>query len=69
MFAGATLIAAERVYHDRHHASDVIVGALLGAAESTAAFFYQEHRFVSHSVTIVPVVTPETATVQLGWTF
>jgi len=45
LYAGAVLIAAERVYHDRHHLSDVIAGSLIGTAASVSMFYYQEQRF------------------------
>lgn len=42
--AGATVLSLERVYHNRHHATDVLAGAAVGAATSIAFFLYQEHR-------------------------
>ena len=41
----ATAFATERVLHRRHHASDVIIGGLLGAATSLAIYHYQDQRF------------------------
>jgi membrane-associated phospholipid phosphatase len=41
----AIILGGERVYHNRHHVSDVIAGGLLGAASSVAFFYYQERRF------------------------
>lgn len=37
--------AGERVYHNRHHTTDVIAGGLLGAASSTAFFIYNERKY------------------------
>src|SRR5688572_22338380 len=41
---GATFLAGERVYHNRHHLSDVVVGGLLGTATSTLFYLYQDRR-------------------------
>jgi membrane-associated phospholipid phosphatase len=41
----AVALGGERVYHNRHHVSDVIAGGLLGAASSVAFFYFQERRF------------------------
>lgn len=69
LFTGAAVLAGERVYHHRHYLSDVTVGALLGTAEAAAAYCYQDHRFHRRAPSVVPVVTPEAATVQLRWKF
>jgi membrane-associated phospholipid phosphatase len=42
--AVATAFAGERVWHNRHHVSDVMVGGLLGAATSTLFYMYQDGR-------------------------
>jgi membrane-associated phospholipid phosphatase len=44
LYAAAALVAAERVYHRRHHLSDVIAGATLGTIVAAAIFGYQEAR-------------------------
>jgi membrane-associated phospholipid phosphatase len=44
IYAGAALVAAERVLHHRHHLSDVIAGSLLGTALAVAFYTYQESR-------------------------
>jgi membrane-associated phospholipid phosphatase len=44
LYAGAALVATERVLHHRHHKSDVIAGALLGTAVAVAFYTYQEAR-------------------------
>lgn len=38
-------LSAERVYNNRHHASDVVAGGLLGAASSTLFFVYNERKY------------------------
>ena len=43
--AGAAALSLERVYNKRHHVTDILAGAALGAATSIAFFLYQEHRF------------------------
>ena len=37
-------LCIERVVHERHHTSDVLVGSLLGAAISVAFYYWQESR-------------------------
>ncbi len=38
-------VPAERVFHHRHHLTDVAAGSLIGAASSVGFFLYQEHRY------------------------
>lgn len=57
---GATLIAAERVYHHRHHLSDVLAGSTFGTALAIAFFAYQESRSSHDPDVIVPPPTDET---------
>lgn len=38
-------LMGERVYHHRHHVTDVVAGGALGTASSIAFFYYQERRF------------------------
>jgi len=54
---GAALVAAERVYHHRHHLSDVLAGATFGTALSIAFFAYQHSRDSRDSDVIVPPPT------------
>ena len=42
--ATATALAGERVWHHRHHLSDVVVGGLLGTTASTLFYVYQDSR-------------------------
>lgn len=44
LFGAASLVAAERVWHRRHHVSDVVAGAALGSAVAAAFFFAHERR-------------------------
>lgn len=44
LYAGAALVGAERVLHNRHHLSDVIAGAVLGTTIAVAFYTYQESR-------------------------
>jgi membrane-associated phospholipid phosphatase len=41
----AIAIPSERVYHNRHHATDALAGALLGTGMSVAFFTWQERRY------------------------
>lgn len=45
IFLGASLVAGERIYHARHHLSDLLAGAAIGSATSFAMFRFQDHRF------------------------
>lgn len=44
LYGAACLVAAERVWHRRHHVSDVVAGAALGSAVAAAFFFAHERR-------------------------
>jgi membrane-associated phospholipid phosphatase len=72
--AGATALALERVFHNRHHVTDLIGGAVLGTATSVAFFFYQEHRYQRRESgaparTLLPSVGRGGALLQLGTVF
>jgi membrane-associated phospholipid phosphatase len=72
--AGVAAISLERVYHNRHHVTDLLGGAILGTATSMAFFFYQEHRFQHRearapSRTVLPSVTRGATMIQLGTVF
>jgi membrane-associated phospholipid phosphatase len=73
---GAAALAGERVYHNRHHLSDVMVGGLLGTASSTLFYLYQERRYDNREVgesrkqlTITPTEKGQGAVVgfSFGW--
>jgi membrane-associated phospholipid phosphatase len=49
VFAAAGMVAVERVYHHRHHMSDVVVGAAIGAVTSALIYRYQQHQAVVDS--------------------
>jgi membrane-associated phospholipid phosphatase len=73
---GATAIAGERVWHNRHNLSDVAVGGLLGTATSTLFYLYQDRRYDDHAqkegiknLTITPSVTPTGAQVGMSFVF
>ncbi|CAN5911728.1 hypothetical protein BH11MYX2_BH11MYX2_01870 [soil metagenome] len=68
----ASSVGAERVYHNRHHLTDVGVGALLGTASSILFYKYQEHRYQGHKareITFTPSITSQSATVGVAWKF
>jgi hypothetical protein len=44
LLSGACLIAAERVFHKRHHISDVAAGVVLGSATSYLIYRFQDAR-------------------------
>lgn len=70
---GASALAGERVLHNRHHLSDVVIGGLLGTATSSAFYIYQERRYQRHvaednaRLTITPTQGSRGATV--GFSF
>lgn len=45
---GASALSAERVLHNHHHLSDVVIGGLLGTASSSLFYMYQERRYRNH---------------------
>lgn len=75
IYAGAALVAGERVYHNRHHLTDVAAGAALGTATSALFFLYQEHRFrqsrklEARAFLMSPTVTDKDVGVRLQWTY
>lgn len=71
---GATALAGERVIHNRHHLSDVVVGGLLGTATSSLFYLYQERRYDRHiadesrkQLTVTPTQGTRGATVGLSF--
>jgi membrane-associated phospholipid phosphatase len=70
IFAGAALVAAERVYHRRHHLSDVIAGAALGTVVAAAFFAYQDGRIADPSAAQpASRATAPAITAQWAWGF
>jgi membrane-associated phospholipid phosphatase len=72
----ATALAGERVLHNRHHLSDVVIGGALGTASSTLFYLYQEHRYRNHerkeaakSLQITPQISSGGASVGLSGVF
>jgi len=62
------------VLHNRHYGTDVIAGAAVGMASSTAFFLYQEHRFhdrehAAQARTLAPGLAGGGAVIQLGGVF
>lgn len=45
---GATALAGERVIHNKHNLSDVVVGGLVGTATSALFYWYQDSRYDKH---------------------
>lgn len=72
---GATLVGGERVYHERHHVSDVMVGALIGTASSYAMFRWQDDRFAhrangeGNGLHLAPGVSQRAATLGVSGAF
>ena len=71
---GATALAGERVFHNRHHLSDVVIGGLLGTTSSALFYWYQERRYrgkVSDErrkqLTVTPAAKGTGATVGLSF--
>ena len=71
---GATALAGERVVHNRHHLSDVVVGGLLGTAASTLFYIYQDRRYENHKsdaerkqLVVAPAEKGRGGTVGIAW--
>lgn len=72
----ATALAGERVLHNRHHLSDVVIGGALGTATSTLFYLYQENRYQNHerkearkSLQLTPSIGSGGASVGLSGVF
>ncbi len=71
---GASAIAGERVWHNRHNVLDVAVGAALGMVSSYLFYRFQEGRFEQdqekgsiQNLVISPSVTKESTTIGLSF--
>ena len=72
IFAGALLVDAERVYHNRHFVSDVAAGSLLGTATSAFIYRYQDARASgqrAHDWSVAPSVDAHAPTLSIMGTF
>ena len=71
----AALAGAERVWHRRHHVTDVLAGAALGTATATAFFFYQEQRARAEaarprrSFLLAPALSAQELGLRARWQF
>jgi membrane-associated phospholipid phosphatase len=64
-------LAGERVLHDRHHLTDVAVGAVLGTASSSLFYWYQEGRHDDHQreVSLTPQLSGGAPGMALSFTW
>jgi membrane-associated phospholipid phosphatase len=72
LFAAASLVDFERVYHHRHYVSDVVVGSLIGAATSILVYRYQEHRAhgdEARALTVTPTLDGQSSVLSYGGSF
>jgi hypothetical protein len=75
IYGAAAAVAGERVYHHRHHLTDVAAGAALGTATSALFFLYQERRYQAsrslekRAFLISPTVSSEDVGVSAQWTY
>jgi membrane-associated phospholipid phosphatase len=72
LFTAAGLVGAERVYHHRHHVSDVVVGSLLGVVTSFAIYHYQDASARDHRVSddgAVPSIGPNPSSLSVTGSF
>lgn len=75
IYGAAAAVAGERVYHHRHHLTDVAAGAVLGTATSALFFLYQERRYQAsrslekRAFLISPSVSGEDVSVKAQWTY
>lgn len=71
---GATALAGERVLHNRHHLTDVVVGGLVGTATSALFYWYQDSRYEKgrraeemKQIVVTPAEKGRGGTVGLSW--
>lgn len=75
IYGTAAAVAGERVYHHRHHLSDVAAGAALGTATSALFFLYQERRYQNsrslekRAFLVAPSLSSEDVGVKAQWTY
>lgn len=75
IYGTAAMVAGERVYHNRHHLTDVAAGAALGTATSALFFLYQERRYQNsrslekRAFLVAPSVTSEDVGVNVQWSY
>lgn len=70
MYGGAAMVAASRVYHNRHWASDVAVGAMIGTFSGkkvVLASHSSPHNVIDRVMLSGYVAPTEFGTVNLGW--
>jgi membrane-associated phospholipid phosphatase len=70
MYGGATMVALSRMYHDRHWASDVAVGALIGtfSGKKVVLASHSNPKNVIDRVMLGGVIrASEFGTVNVGW--
>ena len=70
MYGGATLVAVSRMYHNRHWASDVAVGALIGTFSGkkvVLASHASPHNVIDRVMLGSYVAASELGTVNVGW--
>jgi membrane-associated phospholipid phosphatase len=74
ILGAASAFTAERVVHNRHFKTDILVGGLLGTLSSVVFFTYQERRYRRrhgnpNPVQVIPKIASDSVGLQLGWTF
>jgi membrane-associated phospholipid phosphatase len=70
MYGGATMVGLSRIYHNRHWASDVAVGALIGtfSGKKVVLASHSNPKNVIDRVMLGGVIQPsEFGTVNVGW--
>ena len=70
MYGGATLVGLSRMYHNRHWASDIAVGALIGTFSGkkvVLASHSSPHNIIDRVMLRGYVAPTEFGTVNLGW--
>ena len=70
-YALATGVAALRIYHEKHWATDVLAGAAIGVLSARLGYLllpWERHLFgwdIPDDLTVLPTYAPHTGTVQL----
>jgi membrane-associated phospholipid phosphatase len=72
--AAAAGLSGERVLHNKHHLSDVVIGGIVGSATSALFYWYQDGRYDKHTraeerkqLVVTPAERGQGATVGLSW--
>lgn len=69
MYGGATMVGLSRMYHNRHWASDVALGAAIGtfSGQKTVQFLHKNPTNVVDRILLGAMVAPTSNGLAIGW--